>query len=144
MDVKGNNVTPDFSSYILFEASGDSEEADFNHNKMVCEISTVGSYVHHGHEDYDDDDDALSCSYDRSDYDDDACNVAEVNWDDDDDDDDDGEKKDDVFGTSYCDEEDEVLQEQHPTRSFVSFASNQESLDEMEKNRLFWEACLAS
>nr|XP_025634403.1 probable calcium-binding protein CML30 isoform X2 [Arachis hypogaea] len=120
MDVKGNNVTPDFSSYILFEASGDSEEADFDHNKMVCEISRVGSYVHHGHEDYDDDDD--------------------------DDDDDDGKKKEEdvVFGTSYCDEEDEVLQEQHPTRSFVSFASNQESLDEMEKNRLFWEACLAS
>ncbi|XP_072065952.1 uncharacterized protein [Arachis hypogaea] len=82
--------------------------------------------------------------YDRSDYDDDTCNVAEVNWDDDDDDDGKKKEEDVVFGTSYCDEEDEVLQEQHPTRSFVSFASNQESLDEMEKNRLFWEACLAS
>ncbi|MED6220306.1 hypothetical protein PIB30_043664 [Stylosanthes scabra] len=147
MDVKGSNTAAaDFSSYILFEASGDSEEPDFDHNNMVCEVSRVGSsYVHHGdhhhHGDdaHYDDDDALSCSCDRSDDDDDdACNVAEANWDHDDDEE---EEEDVVYGTSYCEEDDEVVQEQqHPK----SFDSNQESLDEMEKNRLFWEACLAS
>ena len=151
MDVKG---TVDFSSYILFEATGDSE-ADFvdpNLGGYGDEFARVGDDHDHGHGNDHDDDDALSCSYDRSD----ACNAAEANWggeccDADDDEEDDGddvkkegeEEKDVVYGTSYCDEDDEMLQEEHH-KSFVSFDSNQGSVDEREKNRLFWEACLAS
>ncbi|KAJ1435716.1 hypothetical protein SESBI_04660 [Sesbania bispinosa] len=97
--------------------------------------------------DYDDDnDDALSCSYDGSGI----CNVAELDGHESCDEHDHGdEKKEDdeekdvnvVYGTSYCEDDDEI-QEHH--KSFVSFDSGQEFMDEMEKNRLFWEACLAS
>lgn len=126
MDIKGH---ADFSSYILFEATGDSENA--------YEFGRVDDH---------DDDDALSCCYDESD----ACDIAsELNMHDEscDDDEHDGEKiedeeKDDAYGASYC--EDDEMQEQYQ-KSYVSSDSSQEEfVDEMEKDRLFWEACLAS
>ncbi|XP_061342550.1 uncharacterized protein LOC133288757 [Gastrolobium bilobum] len=124
----------DFSSYIHFEATGDSEvDCDPNLGGYACEIARVGG-----------DDDALSCSYDGSD----TCNAAELNGyescdagDHDDDEKKEDEEKDEVYGISYC--EDDEMQE-GDQKSFVSFDSGQELVDEMEKNRLFWEACLAS
>ncbi|PNX69608.1 hypothetical protein L195_g056812, partial [Trifolium pratense] len=73
------------------------------------------------------------------------------NDDDDDDDDDDVEKNKkgcdvNVYGSSYCEDDDE-MQEQNNYKSYVSddsSSSDKEFVDEMEKNRLFWEACLAS
>jgi len=120
------------SSYMLIEASGDSE-ADWNPFAMGEHAYEIGRA----------DDDAQSCIYDDSE----TCNAAdELNgydesWNNDDDDAED-EKKDDVIhhGTSYCDD-DEMQQHQ---KSCVSDDSGQEFVDEMEKNRLFWEACLAS
>ncbi|TKY61841.1 hypothetical protein E2542_SST11694 [Spatholobus suberectus] len=118
------------SSYVLLEATGDSE-AD-------CNPPTMGE---HGYEVGRADDDAQSCSYDSSE----TCNAAEVNGyeslnNDDDDDDVEDEKKAETHGTSYCDD-DEMQQHQ---KSWVSDDSGQELVDEMEKNKLFWEACLAS
>ena len=74
------------SSYMLIEASGDSE-ADWNPFAMGEHAYEIGRA----------DDDAQSCIYDDSE----TCNAA-----------------------------DEL--------------NGQEFVDEMEKNRLFWEACLAS
>lgn len=110
-------------SYMLMEATGDSEaDCDCYHPTTVGEIFSA------------DDDDAQSCSYDNSE----TCNACEsLN---DDDNDEDQRKGDVVYGTSYC--EDDEMQEHH--KSFVSDDSCHESIDEMEKNRLFWEACLAS
>ncbi|KAE9589217.1 hypothetical protein Lal_00000247 [Lupinus albus] len=116
----------DFSSCIIFEASGDSE--------AYCD-NMMGGYIYEDDNDldYDNDDDALSCCYDGSDI----CNAAdEFNMygepcDDADD------RKEVEGGASYC-EDDEIH------KSYVSSDSSQKFMDEMEKNRLFWEACLAS
>lgn len=129
----------DFSSYFHFEASGDSE-AD------ICEPIMGENACERARVDDDDNDDAMSCSYDGSG----ACNVAdELDGHEscdaaggDEHDDVDEEKQDVIYGTSYCDE-DEMDHDEH-YKSYVSFDSSQESVDEMEKNRLFWEACLAS
>lgn len=130
MDRKKNSG--DFFSY---EATGDSE-ADIN-------------YDPNNNMDYEDNDDAMSCSYDGS----------AVNEHDDDDEkrsEDVDEEKDVVYGTSYCSEEeddddDEKNNEIHidqykkkKKKCYVSFDSGNESMDEMEKNKRFWEACLAS
>ncbi|TKY52564.1 hypothetical protein E2542_SST24086 [Spatholobus suberectus] len=134
--------TPDFSSYFHFEASGDSEEAGCDPPNPImggcaCEIPRpIG--------DVDDNDDALSCNYDGSG----ACNVAELDEEESCDEEHDDEKKEDeeksgVYGMSHCEEDDDDMQEEH-MKSYVSFESGQEFVDEMEKNRLFWEACLAS
>ncbi|OIW06769.1 hypothetical protein TanjilG_11494 [Lupinus angustifolius] len=75
-------------------------------------------------------------SYDGSDI----CNVAELNMNDEPCDDKEMkevEKMDGTYGASYC-EDDEIH------KSYVSSDSSQDFMDEMEKNRLFWEACLAS
>ncbi|ESW16567.1 hypothetical protein PHAVU_007G167000 [Phaseolus vulgaris] len=124
----------DLSSYFCFEASGDSEEADRDHP-----IFGGGG---------DDNDDALSCNYEgcggweggvldgeeneccEEEHDDEIAK-KEVEED----------EKSGVYGMSCC-EDDEMEEEQ--MKSFVSFDSSQEFVDEMEKNRLFWEACLAS
>ncbi|KAK7277702.1 hypothetical protein RJT34_22717 [Clitoria ternatea] len=116
----------DFSCYFQFEASGDSEVD----SGYACEVADDG----------DDNDDALSCSYDGS------CSAeeldgCEMSWDEDREDEDDKKKED--FGTSYCEDDDEMQQEEQ-LKSYVSFDSGQNFVDEMEKNRLFWEACLAS
>lgn len=116
------------SSNMLLEASGDSE-ADCN-----------PTMSEHGYEFGRADDDAQSCSYDSSE----TCNAAELNGYESFNNDDDvveDEKNAEVHGTSYCDDDDEMQQYQ---KSCVSDDSGQELMDEMEKNRLFWEACLAS
>ncbi|GAU17602.1 hypothetical protein TSUD_341460 [Trifolium subterraneum] len=121
------------SSYMLIEATGDSEvdSNDPNMNGFGYEIVSV---------DYDDDD-AQSCCHD---------NAAEFkfktyeSWNDDDDDEKKNKEGDvNVYGSSYC--EDDEMQEQNNYKSYVSDdSSDKEFVDEMEKNRLFWEACLAS
>ncbi|CAL0300559.1 unnamed protein product [Lupinus luteus] len=132
MNSKGH---ADFSSYILFEESGDSEaDCDSMMNGKLYEREIVDDH---------DCDDALSCSYDGSD----ACNSDElINIESCDDEDGDEKKEDEelvdgVYGASYC--EDDEMQEE-TQKSYVSSNSNQEFVDEMEKNRLFWETCLAS
>ena len=120
----------DFSSYMLFEATGDSEaDVDPIVDEIAYEISR-------------DDDDAQSCSYDRSENcinigdeikEFDSCCVDNEKKEDNDD----GEEVG-VYGISYC-EDDEI---QNYQKSVVD--PGKESLDEMEKNRQFWEACLAS
>jgi len=115
------------SNYMLLEASGDSE-TDCNPTM----------------EEHGSDDDAQSCIHDSSE----TCNAAELKgyefWKNDHDVDDveDDEKKSEVHGTSYCDDDDDEMQEHQ--KSCVSDESGHEVLDEMEKNRRFWEACLAS
>ncbi|GAU30674.1 hypothetical protein TSUD_38980 [Trifolium subterraneum] len=144
MDRKKN--TNDFFSYVRFEASGDSEADnncdDFNMN-MDWEIARSLVY------DDDDNDDAMSCSYDENDndeHDDDEEEISEY---------DDEEIRDDVvYGTSYCEEDDdddevnndEQYEKKKKKKSYVSNfdSGGRESMDEMEKNRRFWEACLAS
>ncbi|KAF7818253.1 phosphopantothenoylcysteine decarboxylase subunit VHS3 [Senna tora] len=128
MDIK---ATSDFSSYFLFEATGDSEALS---DPIMDDVAFS-----------DDDDDAQSCSYDASE----THNVSKVingyvshhELDDD-------EKKEDeevcFYGRSYYedDDDDEI---QQPHKSSESVDSSSESLvDEIEKNRRFWEACLRS
>ncbi|KAE9618466.1 hypothetical protein Lalb_Chr02g0143041 [Lupinus albus] len=110
----------DYSCYILFEASGDSEGD--------CDPMMGGNLYEHDRVDGDDDDDALSCSYDGSDEHE-CCDDDEYG---------DEKKENDeelVDGASYCEDDDEMEKENN---------SKQEFVDEIEKNRLFWEACLAS
>jgi hypothetical protein len=130
MDLK-NSYESDhnqFPSYMLIEATGDSEVDSNDPN-----IDGFGSA--------DDDDDAQSCCHDNA-----AEFKACESWNDDDDDDVEKNKKGDVnvYGSSYC--EDDEMQEQNNYKSYVSDDSSDKEFvdDEMEKNRLFWEACLAS
>ncbi|KAK7355756.1 hypothetical protein VNO80_15018 [Phaseolus coccineus] len=125
----------DFSSYFCFEASGDSEEADRDDPIVDCEMTR--SYGGGGG-DGEDNDDALSCNYEGSGVCDGAVLDGEENESCDEEHDD---EKSGVYGVSYC--EDDEMEEEH-MKSYVSFDSSQEFVDEMEKNRLFWEACLAS
>ncbi|KAK7284701.1 hypothetical protein RJT34_19452 [Clitoria ternatea] len=115
------------SSYMFLEASGDSE-AD-------CDPTTLWEHAYESGRA--DDDDAQSCSYDDSDE---SCHADELNGYESLNGDDEDEKKFEAYGTSYC--EDDEMEEHH--KSSVSDDSDQELMDEMEKNRLFWEACLAS
>ncbi|XP_054804448.1 uncharacterized protein LOC129307494 [Prosopis cineraria] len=130
----------DVSRFMLFEATGDSE-AD---GDAIMDDQSDGA------DGDDDDDDAESFSYEGS---------ESHNWDlvdqqlrghtpcvaDAECEHPDGKKNDeeeaDVHGTSYCDD-DEIQKHQH--RSSLSVDSAQQLMDEMEKNRRFWEACLAS
>ncbi|XP_027349378.1 uncharacterized protein LOC113860987 [Abrus precatorius] len=113
------------SSCMLLEATGDSE--------VDCSPIMGDHAFEFGRAD---DDDAQSCSYDNSE----TFSAAELDGYESLNDDDGDEKKNDVHGTSYC-EDDEM---QGHNKSCVSDDSGQELVDEMEKNRLFWEACLAS
>jgi hypothetical protein len=129
MDLK-NSYESDHNqipSYMLIEATGDSEVDSNDPN-----IDGFGSA--------DDDDDAQSCCHDNA-----AEFKACESWNEDDDDVE-KDKKDDVnvYGSSYC--EDDEMQEQNNYKSYVSDDSSDKEFvdDEMEKNRLFWEACLAS
>lgn len=129
MDVKG---TVDVSSYLLFEATGDSEAL----SDPIMDDSSIAYQIA-----ISDDDDALSCSYDASG----TCNVGEVHEYESDDELDDEKKEEKevcVYGTSYCEDDDDEMQEHH--KSSESVDSGPETVDEMEKNRRFWEACLAS
>ncbi|XP_058738908.1 nonsense-mediated mRNA decay protein 2 [Vicia villosa] len=118
MDLKDSHEFDKVPSHMLIEATGDSED-DSND-------STIDEF---GYDD--DDDDAESCCHD---------NAAEFKVCKSEDEE---VKKSDVYGSSYI--EDDDIQEQKNYKSYVSDdSSDQKFLDEMEKNRLFWEACLAS
>ncbi|KAK4273160.1 hypothetical protein QN277_021614 [Acacia crassicarpa] len=136
MDMKQMDV----SRFMLFEATGDSEAAD-GVADAIMDVQSAG---------VDDDDDAESCSHEGSE----TCNwdlgdqqlgghkstVADAEFHHHDGKNND-EEETDVYGTSYCDD-DEVQKRQHPSSSSVD--SGKQLLDEVEKNKRFWEACLAS
>lgn len=145
MDVK---QTADVSRYILFEATGDSE-ADCD--PMMDD--QVGYEIARAHDDDDDDDDdAESCSYDGSENQNcnlqgeqlRGCGSRDADYERD------AEKKKDeeearvCHGTSYCDDDDDDDEIPKHHNSSLSVDSGQHLMDEMEKNRRFWEACLAS
>ncbi|KAB1997197.1 hypothetical protein ES319_D12G008900v1 [Gossypium barbadense] len=129
----------DISSYLLLEATGDSESG--------CCFDPAMSVINH--DDDGDDDDAESCSCDTT-TSDVVHGVREVNRfeqkanDDDDDDDDDGEvveMRKEVRLHKKCRDD----------RRFNGGAAKDEKSSTVdstktlkEKNRLFWEACLAS
>lgn len=114
----------DVSSFLFFEATGDSELDSVDPNVSITTFSQH-------------DDDAESCSYDSSDF-----HTAH----------------DEVINDSCChhfqaciiDDNVEEGDEAHShirdeKKSSVSVDSSHEELpSEMEKNRLFWETCLAS
>ncbi|CAL5194400.1 unnamed protein product [Lathyrus oleraceus] len=130
MDMKDSHEFAKVPSHMLIEATGDSEDN--------CNDSTRDEFGYEvGSGDYDDDD-AESCCHD---------NAAEFkvceSLNDDEDEEEEEVKKSDVYVSSYC--EDDDIQEHNNYKSYVSDdSSDHEFLDEMEKNRLFWEACLAS
>lgn len=115
----GKNVI-DVSSFFLFEATGDSE-SDFEPG-MAADVEK---------------DDAESCIcdlYDTDRVEDDDEFVDQWFPKDVDDGDDDEDDDDDEVTVDQCWISDKM----------VSVDSGGELMDESEKNRLFWEACLAS
>ncbi|KAJ7977485.1 WD repeat-containing protein 55-like [Quillaja saponaria] len=130
----------DVSCFMLFETTGDSEvNCDPIKDGLGCEFVKWADY------DYDhDDDDAESCSYD-------VCEssniVGELNGCEscDADDESDGEKNEEEGEISdqtwYGDDHDQKPEHQETSDSVDS---SPEVLNETEKNRRFWEACLAS
>jgi len=143
----------DVSSFFLFEAMGDSEEdlCDTIHPMIMGDRQgdNIAAMA---------EDDAESCSYDLSDspgvdelHDCDLLQACVDDECDDDDDDDDDEEEE-------AEEEEEEEGHSYPAwaaehnwklaagrrKSSVSVDSSEELMDEEEKNRLFWEACLAS
>ncbi|MED6155272.1 hypothetical protein PIB30_003455 [Stylosanthes scabra] len=149
MDLKGtynnnsnnNNVSDD--GYMLLEATGDSESDCINNpNNMVEQQHAYEYGIYNMAADVDD---AQSCSCD-----DEFENPAEnnklkgcLNAASSADDDRDGKKKKgDFCGNSCCDEDVGMMQEHY--KSCVSDDSCLEPVDEVEKSRQFWEACLAS
>lgn len=144
MDKKNNNVV-DVSTFFIFEATGDSE-ADFDDpNKAATAATTTTTTI-----DRDNDDAESTCSQD-----DDlpADNFPFVN------------DKDEANGRYYdnvqvCiddkEEEGEEAHSYHPAwpqeqRNNKSSghknpvdSDHEELMSEMEKNKLFWESCLAS
>ncbi|GMY16525.1 glutamic acid-rich protein-like [Fagus crenata] len=137
----------DVSSFMLFEATGDSE-ADSN-----TILGDIGQNISMA------DDDAESCSYDLSDdsyraseLDCDIQSYVHVDYDDDEDDDEDDDDDDEEHEE---DDEEEVHSYQRWTskqdwklmghqKSSVSVDTSKELMNEAERSRLFWEACLAS
>lgn len=139
----------DVSSFMLLEATGDSE-VDSELNMDVA--------ADHGADD-DDDDDAQSCSCDLLDYcgpefDYDHLGHAhdqDLHFDHDDhfdDDEDEGEVIDQDWTHDDNDDDDDQVGLSSTAKAGLhkksSVDSNMELMNEMEKNRLFWEACLAS
>ncbi|KAG6749922.1 hypothetical protein NC652_033423 [Populus alba x Populus x berolinensis] len=138
MDRVKNSV--DVSPFLLVEAAGDSE---VDSDPTMSTIDLV-----------DDDDDAESCSCDTSDHScvsdiiNGACSKVEayqVNYNAvDDDHDHDGEEEEEE-GVEVCQS---WVHHVHglpvKQKSCVSVDSSNESMNEKEKDRLFWEACLAS
>lgn len=146
--MEGNNVV-NVSSFFLFEeATGDSDETNHN-SKPTTANDNIGVAM--------DDDDAESCSWDLSD--------SHNQLDDDDGHDDvhddhkerrkeeeDGDEEEDAeISSAYNQKWDEkrsigisIDNHQKSSVSVDSTKDDFESLNEMEKNRLFWEACLAS
>lgn len=129
MELKDSYESDHVPSYMLIEATGDSE-VDCN-NQTMDEFGSA----------YDDDDAQSCCNGNAAEFK--GCESLSDDDDDEDEDEKKKKKKGDVYGTSYC--EDDEMQEQNKYKSFVSDdSSDQEFVDEKEKNRLFWEACLAS
>ncbi|MED6158911.1 hypothetical protein PIB30_037372 [Stylosanthes scabra] len=151
MDLKGtcnnnnnnnnnNNDDDDVSDgYLLLEATGDSESDCINPNSMVEQQHAYEYGVYN----MADVDDAQSCSCD-----DEFENPAEklkgcLNAAASADDDRDGKKKKGDFCGNYCCDEDVGMMQEH-YKSCVSDDSCLDPVDEVEKSRQFWEACLAS
>ncbi|KAB2069959.1 hypothetical protein ERO13_A08G116000v2 [Gossypium hirsutum] len=142
----------DVSSFLLFEATGDSESGCSSDPAMV-DIS---------HDDDGDDDDAESCSCDiapdvvhgvgevggslKNKF----ANVVEGVNDEDDDDDDDGvvEQKEVQLYKKSCRDDQRIkgvgVGKEKKSSSSAENSNSSETMNEMEKNRLFWETCLAS
>lgn len=127
MEWKYNN---EVSSFFLFEASGDSE-GDFNH---------LVSSAHHDN----DDDDAMSCSCDSTEllgFHGDINNLIEV---------DqvcsghvrDGGDDDDTGGHDHRTVEILPREEGEEESKGGGANGSREMVDEVERNRLFWETCL--
>ncbi|MBA0736847.1 hypothetical protein Gogos_010337 [Gossypium gossypioides] len=139
----------DVSSFLLFEATGDSESGCSSDPAMV-DIS---------HDD-DGDDDAESCSCDTApdvvhgvreiggSLKNKFANVVEGVDDEDDDDDDDGvvEQKEVQLYKKGCRDDERIkgVGVGKEKKSSSSAENSSETMNEMEKNRLFWETCLAS
>ncbi|KAE8664884.1 hypothetical protein F3Y22_tig00112738pilonHSYRG00806 [Hibiscus syriacus] len=137
----------DVSSFLLFEATGDSESG-CNFDAAMADINGE-----------DDDDDAESCSSDillpgiieTGSLENKFANIrGDVGLDFDDDDDDDGVvEQREVHLYKKCCREDQIIngifvaKEKKPSLA-VSVDNPNETMNETEKNRLFWEACLAS
>ncbi|XVE73232.1 hypothetical protein DITRI_Ditri11bG0100600 [Diplodiscus trichospermus] len=142
MDIKSKVV--DVTSFLLFEATGDSEAGYFDPAMSI------------NHADQDDDDDAESCSCDTTsgflpssvrEFNslEDKKLLANVGDDDDHhEDDEDGEVVDQKAVHLYkkCRDDQRIMAKEKKS-SAVSVDSTS-TVNEMEKNRLFWEACLAS
>ncbi|MBA0854080.1 hypothetical protein Goshw_025730 [Gossypium schwendimanii] len=143
----------DVSSFLLFEATGDSESGCSSDPAMV-DIS------HDDDGDDDDDDDAESCSCDTApdvvhgvreiggSLKNKFANVVEGVDDEDDDDDDDGvvEQKEVQLYKKGCRDDERIkgVGVGKEKKSSSSAENSSETMNEMEKNRLFWETCLAS
>lgn len=118
-----SGVGADASSFFLFEATGDSE-VDGREGPGHAEEVPM------------DEDDAASCSCDSSDWTDlDGVGGCDVEaW----------------LGDGREEDEDDELEDEqnsHPRaeyKSCVSVESTNELMNEMERSKLFWEACLAS
>ncbi|KAK8521830.1 hypothetical protein V6N13_021910 [Hibiscus sabdariffa] len=130
----------DVSSLLLFEATGDSESG-CNFDPVVADTNNRE----------DDDDDAESCSCDTvlpcvSEID--SLENRFANADDDDDDDDGVVEQREVQMYKKCCRDDRVnggfVAKDKKTSSDVLVENSNQTLNEKEKNRLFWEACLAS
>ncbi|XP_022758130.1 uncharacterized protein LOC111305150 [Durio zibethinus] len=141
MDMKSKVV--DVSSFLLFEATGDSEAGCFDPAMSVVDRA-----------ENDDDDDAESCSCDTtSDF---LHGVRQVNS---------LEDKANVDDDDHEVEDGEVVEQQKEVHLYEKCRDDQrinvggvakgkelshvsvdstKTMNEMEKSRLFWEACLAS
>ncbi|XVF80543.1 hypothetical protein PTKIN_Ptkin15bG0082100 [Pterospermum kingtungense] len=130
MDVR--NKVVDVSSFFLFEATGDSEAGYFDPAMSVINHAIAQ-----------DDAESSSCDTTTSNI---LPDVREVDnsleVDNDDDHHEDEEKGDQVVDQKEVDRHEPGVPKQNKSSS-VSVDSTQ-SMNEMEKNKLFWEACLAS
>ena len=143
---RNNAMDIDVSTFFQFEVTGDSESCS-NSDSGSGESSVVL-----------DEDDAESCSWDSTDQyptviDSDSTNGEEVVIDREyleeefDDLDEEDETTSDPVYQKWCGTTGDIGVAKGHYKSGVSVDSTTkefESLNEMEKNRLFWEACLAS
>ncbi|XVF21873.1 hypothetical protein REPUB_Repub12eG0127000 [Reevesia pubescens] len=150
MDIKSKIV--DVSSFLLFEATGDSEAGYFD--------PAMSDFINHADNNDDDDDDAESCSCDTTTSDFLLPGVgnqlnygledkANVDGDDHHEDEEDGEvveQQKEIHLYEKCRDDQRInggVANEKKSSSAVSVDSTK-TMNEMEKNRLFWEACLAS
>ncbi|XP_021906861.1 uncharacterized protein LOC110821361 [Carica papaya] len=137
MDLKMNVV--DVSSFFLFEGTGDSE-IDFDHHPTMASTETRDHA----------DDDAESCSYTHVSFSDSGSIVTEFS---------DCTFKgffDEKDVGNYREEKDEEVEDQEEVNSYQTVDSSRKKtsvnvidsvkklMNEKERSKLFWEACLAS